>query len=264
MVRPLPKPDLDWARQLIRSIRLNRSVGFLFTLVIMWPIIFAYSPLWAAVLAIHSLVWPHFVYYRTFHARSPLREEVKYIFADNALLGFWLGLGGFPVPLIALYLTTVTINTTIMGGITLFARGFGFMLFGCVLGGWMQGWHFFANLPTYGTVLTIIGLWLYGGMISHYSYTQAQGLIQVKRYLKQRNAELEALDEIVQTLNRETDYNRLLRTLLEKGMLLFPNSERAFFLEFDALTHKARTTASIGFPENFDAEGRPDLSLLED
>ncbi len=65
--------------------------------------------------------------------------------------------------------------------------------------------------------------------------------------LKQRNDELETLDEIVKTINREIELKRVLHTLLTQGLKLFPRAEKGAFLLWDDRQHQFRFHALAGY-----------------
>lgn len=240
-------PEFNWAKRLTQAVYLNRVFGFTLTYFMVFPLLADRSSLWHVLLFLHSLVIPHLQYRRSIASSHPLRCEVEHLFFDHVILGLWVGLTGFPVLFLALYGTTSSLNTVIMGGVKVLLRGALFLLLGMLLGGLLNDWVLFTPLAQGTSLAAAAGLILYCVMVGAYSYSQARALIQVKRHLRRRNQELLALDGIVQALNRETQLAPLLQTLLEKGMQLFPNSERAFFLECQADGQMAKPVASMGF-----------------
>jgi signal transduction histidine kinase/DNA-binding response OmpR family regulator/ligand-binding sensor domain-containing protein len=59
--------------------------------------------------------------------------------------------------------------------------------------------------------------------------------------------ELEALDMMVQAINRELVVENVLKSLLEQGMKLFPHAEKATFLQFDYESGRVEVVAVLGY-----------------
>ncbi len=72
--------------------------------------------------------------------------------------------------------------------------------------------------------------------------------------LDSKYKELETLDRIVKTINREVELKNVINTLLEQGLSLFSKAERGSFLIFDPSCKQFRFVASAGF----------DFALLKD
>jgi signal transduction histidine kinase/DNA-binding response OmpR family regulator len=72
-----------------------------------------------------------------------------------------------------------------------------------------------------------------------------------------RTHELEALDKMVEVINRELVLENVFRSLLDQGMKLFPQAEAAAFLQFDHERHRTEVVAELGY----DAESFSDVRL---
>lgn len=59
--------------------------------------------------------------------------------------------------------------------------------------------------------------------------------------------ELSTLDSIVRVINRETNLDRLLHRVLEQGMVLFPQAEKAAFFVFDPGKQRCEIAAAAGY-----------------
>jgi signal transduction histidine kinase/CheY-like chemotaxis protein/ligand-binding sensor domain-containing protein len=59
--------------------------------------------------------------------------------------------------------------------------------------------------------------------------------------------ELETLDRMVEVINREVVLENVLESLLEQGMKLFPQAEKAVFLRFDHEHHRTEAVAVYGY-----------------
>ena len=68
--------------------------------------------------------------------------------------------------------------------------------------------------------------------------------------LKARNEELQTLDEIVRNINREIAMEKVLQTVLEQGLILYPQAERGSFLIWDPQKKHFYFAASAGFDIN--------------
>lgn len=63
----------------------------------------------------------------------------------------------------------------------------------------------------------------------------------------QKVKELETIDDIVQTINNELDFEKLLAALLEKGHILVPNAEKSSILVYDEASDLYRFIAFHGY-----------------
>jgi signal transduction histidine kinase/DNA-binding response OmpR family regulator len=64
--------------------------------------------------------------------------------------------------------------------------------------------------------------------------------------------ELETLDRIFEIINREVAFENVLHAILEQGLKLFPQAQKAVFLRFDYEKHRTEVIAAIGYePELF-------------
>jgi signal transduction histidine kinase/DNA-binding response OmpR family regulator/ligand-binding sensor domain-containing protein len=62
-----------------------------------------------------------------------------------------------------------------------------------------------------------------------------------------RTHELEALDKMVEVINRELVLENVFRSLLDQGMKLFPQAAAAAFLQFDHERHRTEVVAELGY-----------------
>jgi signal transduction histidine kinase/DNA-binding response OmpR family regulator/ligand-binding sensor domain-containing protein len=70
--------------------------------------------------------------------------------------------------------------------------------------------------------------------------------------IRAQASELETIDNIVEVINREVVFENVLRSILEQGMKLFPNAEKAAFLRFDHEQKRTEVIAVSGYePEQF-------------
>ncbi|HUO83731.1 MAG TPA: response regulator [Thermoanaerobaculia bacterium] len=68
--------------------------------------------------------------------------------------------------------------------------------------------------------------------------------------IREQANELETLDRIVQTINREVEFEGVLQSLLEQGMVLFPRAEKAAAIIFDHTQKKSEVVAVVGYDPN--------------
>lgn len=80
------------------------------------------------------------------------------------------------------------------------------------------------------------------------------------RELSLRNEELERLDRIVKTINREIDFDSVLRALLEQGLKLFPEAGKGAFLVRDPKVSGFVIAAAVGY----DLDALKDMRTSED
>jgi len=69
--------------------------------------------------------------------------------------------------------------------------------------------------------------------------------------LARRTEALETIDRIVQVVNEEVEFPRVIRTLLEQGMRLLPQAEKCVAFQFDADADEFRLTDAIGYDYSF-------------
>jgi signal transduction histidine kinase/DNA-binding response OmpR family regulator/ligand-binding sensor domain-containing protein len=70
--------------------------------------------------------------------------------------------------------------------------------------------------------------------------------------IRNQARELETLDRIVEVINREVMLENVLKSILEQGLRLFPQAEKAVFLKFDHEQHRTEVVAVSGYdPELF-------------
>jgi len=69
--------------------------------------------------------------------------------------------------------------------------------------------------------------------------------------LNEKNNELLAFDEIVQTINKEVRFEAVLELLIEQGLRLFRNTQAGAFLARDPTSRQFRFAAAVGFELEF-------------
>ncbi len=70
---------------------------------------------------------------------------------------------------------------------------------------------------------------------------------ELEAIVSTRTHEMEALDQMVEIINRELVLENVLRSLLEQGMKLFPQADAVVFLQFDHERHRAEVVAALGY-----------------
>ncbi|QTD49229.1 two-component regulator propeller domain-containing protein [Sulfidibacter corallicola] len=75
--------------------------------------------------------------------------------------------------------------------------------------------------------------------------------LQSRNYaLDQKYREMETLNQIVQAINREIEFERVLETLLHQITSLFSQADRAFCFVFDRMKKTFMVPAAIGYPDS--------------
>ncbi|QTD51894.1 FHA domain-containing protein [Sulfidibacter corallicola] len=67
------------------------------------------------------------------------------------------------------------------------------------------------------------------------------------RELQARNEELAGLDRVVRMTNRELALDRVVQTILDQGLILFPQTERGAYLQWDERCEVFRFAATAGY-----------------
>ena len=70
---------------------------------------------------------------------------------------------------------------------------------------------------------------------------------ELETIVSARTHELEALDKMVEIINRELVLENVLRSLLEQGMKLFPQADAVVFLQFDYERRRTGVVAALGY-----------------
>jgi signal transduction histidine kinase/DNA-binding response OmpR family regulator/ligand-binding sensor domain-containing protein len=70
---------------------------------------------------------------------------------------------------------------------------------------------------------------------------------ELEAIVSARTHELEALDKMVEIINRELVLENVFRSLLEQGMKLFPQADAAAFIQFDHERRRTDVVAAIGY-----------------
>jgi signal transduction histidine kinase/DNA-binding response OmpR family regulator/ligand-binding sensor domain-containing protein len=70
---------------------------------------------------------------------------------------------------------------------------------------------------------------------------------ELEAIVSARTHELEALDKMVEVINRELVLESVLRSLLEQGMKLFPQAGAAVFIQFDHDHRRSEVVAALGY-----------------
>jgi signal transduction histidine kinase/DNA-binding response OmpR family regulator/ligand-binding sensor domain-containing protein len=83
---------------------------------------------------------------------------------------------------------------------------------------------------------------------------------ELEAIVSARTHELEALDKMVEIINRELVLENVFRSLLEQGMKLFPQAGAAAFLQFDHERHSTAVVAELGY----ESESFIDVRLTPD
>jgi Signal transduction histidine kinase len=73
---------------------------------------------------------------------------------------------------------------------------------------------------------------------------------ELEAIVSARTGEMEALDKMVEIINRELVLENVLRSLLEQGMKLFPQAGAVVFLQFDYEHRRTEVVAALGYDTN--------------
>ena len=71
--------------------------------------------------------------------------------------------------------------------------------------------------------------------------------------LDERNRELETLDDIVKTINREVNHQNVLQTIMDQGLCLFPRADHGLFFLWERPHRIFRMIAATGYPQDMPA-----------
>jgi signal transduction histidine kinase/DNA-binding response OmpR family regulator/ligand-binding sensor domain-containing protein len=109
---------------------------------------------------------------------------------------------------------------------------------------WLRWWALIAYIALTVALASLANRWRVGRLRRRNRELEA--------IVSARTHEMEALDQMVEVINRELVLENLLRSLLEQGMKLFPQADAVVFLQFDHERHSAEVVAAIGYePASF-------------
>ncbi len=111
---------------------------------------------------------------------------------------------------------------------------------------WLQWWAVLGWIALLGVVVFLA---------NHYRTKRLESRNrELRRLVDDRTAEirsqameLQTLDRIVQVINREVELESVLQSLLEQGMILFPQAEKSAALIFDHSQQKSEVAAAVGY-----------------
>ncbi|HEX8409518.1 MAG TPA: two-component regulator propeller domain-containing protein, partial [Thermoanaerobaculia bacterium] len=107
---------------------------------------------------------------------------------------------------------------------------------------WLRWWAALAYLAVLALALTAFNRWRTRQL--HRKNRVLEDLVMARtEEIRAQASELETLDRIVESINREVSLENVLRSVLEQGMKLFPKAQKGAFLMFD---HETRRTDVVG------------------
>jgi len=104
---------------------------------------------------------------------------------------------------------------------------------------WLRWWALIAYVAASVALITAVNR-LRGRRLSRRNR-------ELEAIVSARTHELEALDEMVEIINRELVLENVLRSLLDQGMKLFPQADAVVFLQFDHDRHRTEVVAALGY-----------------
>lgn len=173
--------------------------------------------LWLPLLA-YGLLFPHIAYYFT---QDP-QKEVRNILADTFFYSVCVGLWGYHPFLLAMFVATSYLALISYAGKRFIVFGSLVQGAGLVVGGWMTGFYFRADIELVPTLIGTAGLTVFlinMGVVLHSVHLH---LSQTKSRLKSRQLELENLNQVALSINRNLDFDHILNGIMDAIEKIYP------------------------------------------
>jgi len=125
------------------------------------------------------LVYPHLVYLHACFAARKKQSELNHLVLDAILLGGWSAVIDFNVGLSFSFLTAVSLNNTMVGGLGRLAASLAAFAGGALLLGAMTGFDFKPAASLSVTVLGLLGMLIYMTVVALLFHRQNQRMLAV-------------------------------------------------------------------------------------
>ncbi len=193
----------------------NRTASFalLFAAIGVYFYGVAHSGFAWAMLVLQFLIYPHLMYLRARHSRSPLAAELNNLLCDSLLFGIWIGWLGFPLWISYTMVIGVTINLMVFRGPKGFLQAAAALAAGVLLSLAIQSPQLAHYSYWPSDLLCIAGLTLYLMMVGNVAFTRNDRIRETRDQLHKSQ---KALQQANQALQRQLEENTLLQQQLRE------------------------------------------------
>ena len=215
----------SFKREKAPDVRLNYSlrltacvIVFALHISIFWNE-FDFIPVWLwAILLGHSLVYPHLAYFLT----TTVKKEQRNILIDSFFYAFSLGVWGFNLYLIAIFVSSSNMTNLSAGGKRMLIKGGLYQLAGFIAGGLATGFYFRPDIELVPMLIITIGLVLYTASLGLLIFKINSSLRKNKDRLSTRQVELEHINDLAQAVNANLDLDDVMRGLMRSFEAMYP------------------------------------------
>lgn len=189
--------NIHWAIALNRR---NRTVSFAFTFAVIGSYLQAIGagPWQWALVALHMLAYPQFVYWRAIRSAHPVRAEMQNLLLDGALFGAWCAFWGMPLWICFLFFICVCLNLMVFEGLPGLARALAAIGIGIIPVLLARGLDFRPDTPLATSLLCIATLTAYLLAFAFGAYRRGIALKQSGGQLRLQLQEITQLQERLQ------------------------------------------------------------------
>ncbi len=163
------------------------------------------SLFWVYVI-IHTLIYPHIVYFLTY----TIEEEKRNILLDTFFYGTCFAIWGFNPYLVFAFLIGLTMTNLAAGGVRFLIFSLLFLLVGVALGMQFNGVYFRPELPLTATLMMSFGLFVYTLSLGYVAYYMNQTLLKTKGDLSQQREQLLGINSLAQAVNSFLDIDMIM------------------------------------------------------
>ena len=214
----------SFKREKAPDVRLNYSLRLTACLVvfalhasILWGDPNVPTWLWGILLG-HCLIYPHVTYFLT----TTVKKEQLNIMIDSFFYAFSLGVWGFNLYLVAIFVSSSNMTNLSAGGKRLLFKGALFQFAGILLCGLAMGYYYRPSLELLPMMIVTIGLILYTASLGILIFKINSSLRKNKDRLSTRQVELEHINQLAQAVNANLDLDDVMQGLMKSFETMYP------------------------------------------
>ena len=170
-----------------------------------------------AIVAGHTLVYPHLVYFFT---RQD--NQTPSILFDSFMYAFSLGLWGFNPFLMALLISSANMTNLSAGGIRCFCQGLVCLALGLMVGGIFTGFDYRPEISSTAMMLGAIGLVVFTTNLGLVVFKITSSLRRNKQKLSARQQDLLFMNELAVNVNSNLELDTVMKEVMHTFEKIYP------------------------------------------